>query len=94
MANQNLTFWYEHGHGGGYMGSIIVGFFGDFQVIESDNMGSVLIPVKQKNGTAYVEPTALESATDFFKVQELVEKYFQDCRDPEFVAEVVKRKMK
>jgi len=95
MWNAKLTFWYEHGYGGNYGGAMMVGFFGDSAEVETDNQGRVLITVQRNSDdTAIVRQEFIDNATEFFKMESLIHKYFNDCRDPEFVAEVVKRKLK
>lgn len=97
MWNQKLVFKYVHGSGGDYNAAMIVGFFDEQAEVTVSEGGDIVVTAMRKSENsdeAVITPTSLEAVSHFFKIERLVEKYFSNCKDPEFIAEIVKRKMK
>ena len=93
LAAKFLTFNGQYGSGGGYGPGRFTCFMGDMLTVETNQDMKHIANIKIENGKVSADEDSIAFLQKFIDIDELVKKYFSGCKDPDFIAEMAKRRL-
>jgi hypothetical protein len=85
MKQAGLTFMGEHGDGGGYDAYEFACFFGEFEDIPRTKEMGPVVPI---NSDGTISEEWLKKTKNYYRIADLVFKYFKRSDDPEFLRQL------
>ena len=93
LAYSGITFIAQHGSGGGYGAYEIVCFLGEQQSSEIGYEGGFVVETHYEDGEVIISKDSLSRIKNWYRIENLARKHLDNCQEPEFLAEVAKRRL-